>query len=1353
MAFSLVSTDTILARNAGALYGLALGSTNFTKYVEWMGTQPDDLLNFVYSNSVGATSTATVADVLISSLGITGVEAIAVAKDYIVSQLDAVEVADRGAVVDDILGMFSNLTNDAVFGPFATAWNSRIAYAVNYGNQDGTPDSHFTASSVGTFTLTTGVDTIYATDGHDTFAANVVQNTGGYQVNTLGSGDYLDGGAGTDTLNAKITNGAFAGGSYSMPIQPETKSIEVVKLEAVRSDIYYDNDTFEGDDEIFVNAKDMEGVEQLWSNRSDADLTIMNLTTKGLSQLSDMTIGMAYTGNADSQWGESDYHVYFDQDYLTPEATRTNPSVEFLAMNEDNYDATEGQAPLDGVFFRVLNFTLNGETFELAPYLGEDVNGTGSEIKNYNEFLTHVQDALVQLKAEHPENAALQSVVATIGDQFETDVNPITLEVRVGTAVRLSVDGLTGGVENTLEVKSTDLEVVRALNATVPNNNRYELAEIFQPEEGDRIAINVALEKVGLAGDGGELVIGSMNKQLVDVGNGEGYNDDIGYQDTLASNIWNAVETVVDGTTSGIEEFNVTVYGDASKSSSLSGLHSTNNNLRVVTVATDAAVTGTNGYADLTIGNSNTATEVGIAGLGIVDNEPHSDLPTLGAAASLKDVQTFDASAFKGDLHLHAALTREVADKYLDLVDEAPDAADADNVAFDYTGGEGDDYINIALDTDNSAFSGTVTREDFLMNLSVKGGAGDDMLVVGMANASGLDNASRGDDDEEDLANWYLNQKKLANVRIDGGEGNDTIWKPGSGDVIIDAGTGNDTVYADNTGTMAQWVLNYNEDSGVNNIESGRNHTYDLFKTDVVVSFRGFEASAAIVDVRGKADDLAINQAIKAAINSDPVLSKLLVAADGPGYSLVITSLIDGNQVDELSVTLDTPTAAELTAGDVNNLANWYGIQGLTAAQAASDMADVAAEFNAPDNGSYLQKLDSYGSNSLHVSDNTITGDLGDDVLVLGTGRLSNDTVVYEGFGNGTDTIVNFDTGNLTDTTTTTVDTGRPESFTVTFADINAATNETVTFDTISVLLNDGVAGLVPAEDVALAFAEQYGADVNATWSVSYVPGSASVTLTNTDAAKTPDTSNPEGNVETNIVKGDFDFTTAANDGTVVISNYVEGLEAESWNADATPATFTLDFDPNGTGTDVVANANGTIDYLGATISYTDGDGAITLAQAFAGASYTDWNAELGIDGTTVIFTAKTAGVLPAMPAAPVAVNGVDPVLDGLFNGTDAVTGGGTYTETTEDELGDAGIDYLDFSDYNAVGVVVDGLVFHDVAALGENYVRFTENADNLGEYTVEVFTEAGATDTLVGTVGVLDFGATQTFVEQNFII
>lgn len=99
------------------------------------------------------------------------------------------------------------------------------------------------------------------------------------------------------------------------------------------------------------------------------------------------------------------------------------------------------------------------------------------------------------MKADNASNAALQTVEAKFGGSFPTDISPLTGDYRVGTAITLTVDGLTGGVANTLSVEATDLEVARAAASTVPNNNRYEDADETPPVGGDRLAINVALEK------------------------------------------------------------------------------------------------------------------------------------------------------------------------------------------------------------------------------------------------------------------------------------------------------------------------------------------------------------------------------------------------------------------------------------------------------------------------------------------------------------------------------------------------------------------------------------------------------------------------------------------------------------------------------------------------------------------------------------------------------------------------------------------------------------------------------------------------------------------------------------------
>ncbi|MGZ5016534.1 MAG: hypothetical protein ACXV8U_12165, partial [Methylobacter sp.] len=159
--FTIVSTQVIIARNAGALYNVEVGNSNMASYVTQAGSNTDAFLNTVYTNSVGNTSTATVADVLIANLGITDAAAAAYAKTYIIGQLNAVAYTVRGAVVNTILSNFATLTSDPTYGAYATAWNNKVNNAVTYATVSGNGDTSFSNVSgtpAGqTFTLTTGV--------------------------------------------------------------------------------------------------------------------------------------------------------------------------------------------------------------------------------------------------------------------------------------------------------------------------------------------------------------------------------------------------------------------------------------------------------------------------------------------------------------------------------------------------------------------------------------------------------------------------------------------------------------------------------------------------------------------------------------------------------------------------------------------------------------------------------------------------------------------------------------------------------------------------------------------------------------------------------------------------------------------------------------------------------------------------------------------------------------------------------------------------------------------------------------------------------------------------------------------
>lgn len=972
MAFQLVATPHVIARNAGALYDFAAGNAFMDTLVS-QATIDRNIFNDVYINSIGSASTEMVADVLIANLGITGATAIGIAKDYIVSTLDATPLANRGVAVDEMLMLFGQLTDNEVFGAAATAWNAKVQKAVDYAAVPGSVDSTFTAVNAGitegkTYDLDVTRDTLTGTAFADEFLAYVVQNMNGQQVNTLGTGDKLDGGAGVDVLTAQVTAGAYVNGG-NMAIQPTTTSIENVFLEAQ----YYDlqNDQFfpgapgAGDD-VYVRAVNMTDLEQLWSWNSTGDLIVQDVTSKTASGVvrntSDMTIGMAYTGNSDSHWDESDYKVYFDQNYLIPRNLNDGAQLFIELMDMDA--ALTGGNPLEDNPFGRISFLMDGERKVLEF-------GNGSEgIKTYDALLESVQQALVTAAQTDPDFAQL---TAEFGPDFTaTDTDDLPGGSTQGRTIVITNSGpevLTPEAMEATGVQPAGKDFHTGFGAQEPGQERIP------------VEINVALEKVGDAGDGGDLVIGSMNKDNTD------------------SNTWGAVATHND-TTAGFEKFNVTVYGDDSKPSSLASLRSTNNTLEHVVVQSEARTDGS--YADLIIGNS------------------HSGVANANA---LKDVRTFDASAFQGDLSLTAGLTEEVTAKYMNLKDVQANPS-ADNISFRYLSGVGKDRIDLNLDADNLAFAGTTTREDF--DLVVDTGAGDDRVVQRIVVDSEVDDTLAAAD------NWYTNSKMNANLAINTGEGNDTVWTPGSGDVVINAGSGNDTVYTDNSGVVAAtWVVSaLNAD--VNNLagnpaNNAARFLYDgrltvtfsaaqlaqaggITSPDAAALVNGWESTVSIPTGSNYAvTQLHINQAIKDAINNDDVLNKLLEAKDGPGNTLVITSKIDGAfDADDLLIDISAPAIAANNTVAINAYRAFAANSQADSAAASDANAASVTAIEARAGLGVNQVLAVNGTRSNAHTDNVVDLGSGDDVLVMSTSVNSEDTLYVSGPNIGVNTIVNF---------------------------------------------------------------------------------------------------------------------------------------------------------------------------------------------------------------------------------------------------------------------------------------------------------------------------------------------------------
>ena len=215
---SFITNAVQVQRFADALYGVAVGTTTMAQVTADITASGglDNALNAYFRSSFDGVSTTTIAANMCTNLGIVagqnGLVAadVTTAQNYIVGTLNAAAANARGTAVKGILNNLSALTNDKVFGTAATKFNSDIDKAAAYtGTSDITAGTAPSPVVNNTFALTTGSNNFTGTGGNDTFDAGLSTSS----LQTLNSGDRLDGGDGTDeiiaTLNTSVSPTTF----------------------------------------------------------------------------------------------------------------------------------------------------------------------------------------------------------------------------------------------------------------------------------------------------------------------------------------------------------------------------------------------------------------------------------------------------------------------------------------------------------------------------------------------------------------------------------------------------------------------------------------------------------------------------------------------------------------------------------------------------------------------------------------------------------------------------------------------------------------------------------------------------------------------------------------------------------------------------------------------------------------------------------------------------------------------------------------------------------------------------------------------------------------------------------------
>ena len=737
-------SSTVVARAAAALYGLQLGNATMNAvYAEANVPNSggiDALINAVYARDFGSMSNAAVAQRVVANLGITGAGT-ADAVAYVTDVLANTPAGSRGTAIADVAALFSGLDTNPVYGSAASAFNARISAAVAYGQTAGTLDRGFNVGAA--LNITMGQDFLTGTPANDTITARIVNNS-----NTWQSGDWTDGGAGNDRLEADM------GSSADFAVTPETVNVETIAVRAQAWQNDSGDNNIAGPGRVLVDAERIVGAQRFESNNSRADVIFEDVRILPSQITKDITIAFV-----ESDPGHVDYAVYFDQYSLRNQVSNTS-SINLQIM--DTVAAAAGQAPLLNSNYGAFTFTVTLNGVSRTVTLGS---------KAIQDAQTYVQMAAAfqaALDAEFGPGAAK----ATVGDNF-TVVDPASRIAVTGQNIVLTT--------NTNAVFTTPAGSGWLAEGTAPPlSNFYTNYFTGSTASASLVTSTVVLDDVGRGSTGGDLVIGGLSAGLTSSSLGV-QRFEIEVQDNSKLESMNSTNntlrevTIKNGVTSNTGYAYVTTTKDAGNltvngNSGANGQNVSGQSNRVTVGTTTDASTGKN--TPMTGVQSTT--------------QGAADIQRFG----FTDVRLIDATEMRGKFEFTAQVTAASLAKYLNLKDIQANPA-ADNVAFTYNGGGNDDTMWVRLDTQFAASRNTIMvgREDF--TFTANGGAGNDWINVALVPTPGGDQA------------WYTNQKLNKNITLDGGAGDDVIRKPGAGDFTILGGTGNDTVYADNSGTQA----------------------------------------------------------------------------------------------------------------------------------------------------------------------------------------------------------------------------------------------------------------------------------------------------------------------------------------------------------------------------------------------------------------------------------------------------------------------------------------------------------------------------------------------------------------------
>lgn len=920
-----------------------------------------------------------------------------------------------------------------------------------------------------TMSLTTAQDALTGTDKADTFNAYIFDNK-----NTAQSGDTVNGGGGTDRLYADI------GDSQGFAVTLHTNSVEqlAVRAEASSNRDSTDNNLVSG---VQIDAERMVGTDWYESNESRADVIIEDVRIERKAAYGDasdqitkdITVAMVSTDA-----GNVDLGVYFDQHSLVKQGDASSNSITMTVANpletSLGYDSTK---PLKDIPYTFVRFTVDGTDVQFSL----DLTG----VETYDQMFAALQTAFATEKTTNTLLADVNLTRSPLSDDFisrdgearQADEYVLTSESgNIGVA--LVGWGADGGLPSN-----------NAFSATVKPGDVSTTSNL--------ITSTIVLDDVGSGSMGGDLVVGGMSIGTTSGSKGVEQFDITVERSSQLQEIQSTNNTLREVyIKNGAQKGGLVVAGSTNTTASADDVPGVEGNagftdVRVVdasamtgSVSINAELTGavvgkyltsTDSASDYTSDNVDFLYKLGTSNDSLSLAISNANLAAAGTGS--REDFTLNVMGGAGNDSINTKIGTGAGTAttawYINQKDNANLTVDGgegnDTIrttgAGDFTikGGSGNDTVYA-----NNDGNGTVTtnsNEVQTITVGTAAGAAGTIVVDGVTvSLSGGAAAVDASEIAVALAGNAAFAAK-ASVAVAGAVVTITYKDTANQDAVSIVGAPGAFAAAIATTTQggssstsgsATWVSNttaggINIDDLIGNgaggsnlmngikltvTYSGANTTGDSGVTSAVAAAatNGFESTVTINTSNKLGNNNTVNQAIKEAINGDAVLSKLLVATDGPADSLVIKSLVDGTYVlGDLAITMTAPTTAALTAMSstelnslqtaLNDLNNTSGVASSVAGVKAGLDAAVIAQTSAAaaidgTTGTLNELLlaqkggaDIVGAASTSDSDNAITLGAGDDVAVLGTDDSSNDTLVFAGaFGN--DTIFNFTQNN-----------------------------------------------------------------------------------------------------------------------------------------------------------------------------------------------------------------------------------------------------------------------------------------------------------------------------------------------------